>query len=76
MFQLAHPILESLKNSSGEWLMELLYAFNEGNLSKFESMRTQWSTQPDLVAKEIQLREKIRLLCLMEVGSFNIFIRF
>ncbi|KAB7508169.1 26S proteasome non-ATPase regulatory subunit 13 [Armadillidium nasatum] len=64
---LAHPILESLKSSSGEWLMELLYAFNEGNLSKFESMRTQWSTQPDLVAKEIQLREKIRLLCLMEM---------
>ncbi|MCL4122953.1 UNVERIFIED_CONTAM: hypothetical protein GTU68_019477 [Idotea baltica] len=64
---LAHPILDSLKGSQGEWLMALLLAFNEGNIAKFEAMRAQWSTQADLVAKEIQLREKIRLLCLMEM---------
>lgn len=65
--QLAHPILESLKGSSSEWLMELLLTFNQGSISKFEAMKPQWSTQPDLLTKENQLREKIRLLCLMEV---------
>ncbi|KAG7163682.1 26S proteasome non-ATPase regulatory subunit 13-like [Homarus americanus] len=64
---LAHPILEALKGSSSEWLLELLFAFNQGNISKFETMKPQWSTQPDLLAKENQLREKIRLLCLMEM---------
>ena len=65
--QLAHPILEALKGSSSEWLRDLLLAFNEGHINKFEAMKAQWSTQPDLLAKENQLREKIRLLCLMEV---------
>lgn len=64
---LAHPILSSLKGSSSEWLMKLLYAFNAGDIATFESMRASWSTQPDLLAKETQLREKIRLLCLMEM---------
>ncbi|KAK7068032.1 26S proteasome non-ATPase regulatory subunit 13 [Halocaridina rubra] len=64
---LAHPILETLKGSTSDWLLELLYVFNQGNISKFESMRPQWSTQMDLLAKESQLREKIRLLCLMEM---------
>lgn len=64
---LAHPILEALKGSSSEWLRDLLLAFNEGNIDKFEAMKSQWSTQPDLLAKENQLREKIRLLCLMEM---------
>ncbi|XP_068211143.1 26S proteasome non-ATPase regulatory subunit 13 [Palaemon carinicauda] len=64
---LAHPILETLKGGSSEWLLELLLVFNQGNIRKFESMRPQWSTQLDLVTKENQLREKIRLLCLMEM---------
>lgn len=65
---LAHPILESLKGTSNEWLMKLLLAFNAGDINTFERMAPQWHTQPDLLAKEIELREKIRLLCLMEVS--------
>ncbi|XP_076054703.1 regulatory particle non-ATPase 9 [Oratosquilla oratoria] len=64
---LAHPILESLKGTSQEWLIELLYVYNGGNIQKFESMKPQWSTQPDLLARENKMREKIRLLCLMEM---------
>ena len=57
-----------------EWLNDLLFVFNEGNISKFEAMKPQWSTQGDLLTKENQLREKIRLLCLMEVSIlFNIY---
>ncbi|KAF2368925.1 Proteasome component (PCI) domain [Trinorchestia longiramus] len=64
---LAHPILEALKGTSMEWLMRLLLAFNAGDINTFESMKPLWSTQPDLLTKEIELREKIRLLCLMEM---------
>jgi 26S proteasome regulatory subunit N9 len=29
-----HPILESLKGTENEWLVELLKAFNSGNITK------------------------------------------
>lgn len=65
--QLAHPILESLNGTTQEWLINILYAFNSGSLTKFESLKSHWKEQPDLLAHEESLREKIRLLCLMEV---------
>ncbi|KAL3883921.1 hypothetical protein ACJMK2_030147 [Sinanodonta woodiana] len=64
---LAHPILESLKNTDKEWLVHLLYAFNSGNITKFDELKKQWSTQPDLAQSEIKMRQKISLLCLMEM---------
>ncbi|XP_013414012.1 26S proteasome non-ATPase regulatory subunit 13 [Lingula anatina] len=64
---LAHPILNSLKTPDRQWLVDFLYAFNAGNLNKFEALKPQWAKQPDLAAKEISLRQKICLLCLMEM---------
>lgn len=64
---LAHPILESLKGTENQWLVELLQAFNTGNIIKFEQMKPQWSQIPDLLAQEDKLRKKIALLCLMEM---------
>jgi len=64
---LAHPILNSLRGTSREWVIELLYTFNSGNLSKYEELRKCWSSQADLSANEIALRQKISLLCLMEM---------
>ncbi|XP_064550103.1 26S proteasome non-ATPase regulatory subunit 13 [Drosophila montana] len=64
---LAHPILESLQNTENEWLVELLKAFNTGNINKFNEMKTIWSKIPDLAAQEVKLRQKISLLCLMEM---------
>ncbi|GFR04318.1 26S proteasome non-ATPase regulatory subunit 13 [Trichonephila clavata] len=64
---LAHPILNSLKGTSKEWVVDLLYTFNSGNLGKYEELRKLWSTQADLAAQEIALRQKISLLCLMEM---------
>ena len=34
MFQLAHPILESLNNTENQWVVELLKAFNTGDINK------------------------------------------
>lgn len=64
---MAHPILETLKSTENAWLVELLYAFNSGDIQKFESMKAQWSTIADLAAQELFLRQKISLLCLMEM---------
>lgn len=64
---LAHPILESLNGTENEWLVELLRAFNSGDIIKFEQMKPKWSTIADLAAQEVKLRQKISLLCLMEM---------
>ncbi|XP_068156207.1 26S proteasome non-ATPase regulatory subunit 13 [Drosophila tropicalis] len=64
---LAHPILKSLNGTENEWLIELLKAFNTGNINKFNEMKSIWSKIPDLAAQEVKLRQKISLLCLMEM---------
>ncbi|OWF44717.1 26S proteasome non-ATPase regulatory subunit 13 [Mizuhopecten yessoensis] len=64
---LAHPILESLKASDKSWLVDLMFAFNSGDIAKFEEYKSKWVTQADLAANEIPLRQKISLLCLMEM---------
>ncbi|XP_019872657.2 26S proteasome non-ATPase regulatory subunit 13 [Aethina tumida] len=64
---LAHPVLDSLKLTENAWLVELLFAFNSGNINKFEQMKPQWSSIADLGAQELFLRQKISLLCLMEM---------
>ncbi|TRY87979.1 hypothetical protein DNTS_007012 [Danionella cerebrum] len=50
---LMHPVLESLRNTDKQWLIDTLYAFNAGN--------------PDLAAQEPKLMQKIQLLCVMEM---------
>lgn len=63
---LQHPIINHLKGRT-DWLIELLDAFNNGDLKKFADLQPKWATQPDLASHEIQLRQKISLLCLMEL---------
>ncbi|CAD7084982.1 unnamed protein product [Hermetia illucens] len=64
---LTHPIIESLSGTENEWLVELLKAFNAGDITKFMAMKPTWSKIPDLAAQELKLRQKISLLCLMEM---------
>ncbi|KAK4337195.1 hypothetical protein RND71_043294 [Anisodus tanguticus] len=63
---LQHPIINHLKQKD-QWLIDLLEAFNSGDLQKFSDLRPTWSAQPDLASHEIQLRQKISLLSLMEL---------
>jgi len=65
---LAHDILNSLSGTEQEWVNELLFAFNAGDIAKYESLKGSWSAIPDLVAAETALRQKISLLCLMEMA--------
>ncbi|KAG8563789.1 hypothetical protein GDO81_016201 [Engystomops pustulosus] len=64
---LMHPVLESLRSSERQWLIDTLYAFNSGNVETFRALKTAWGQQPDLAANEALLLKKIQLLCLMEM---------
>ncbi|XP_035738229.1 26S proteasome non-ATPase regulatory subunit 13-like [Vespa mandarinia] len=64
---LAHPVLESLKDTPNSWLIDLLQAFNAGDIVALEKLKPQWSKVADLAAQELKLRQKISLLCLMEM---------
>ena len=65
---LAHEVLGYLRKTENAWLVDVLFAFNSGNIQKFIELKPQWSKQPDLAANEIALMQKITLLCLMELS--------
>uniref|UniRef100_A0AAY4BT59 26S proteasome non-ATPase regulatory subunit 13 n=1 Tax=Denticeps clupeoides TaxID=299321 RepID=A0AAY4BT59_9TELE len=64
---LMHPVLESLRKTDKQWLIDTLYAFNAGNVEKFQAFKSAWGQQPDLAAQETKLMQKIQLLCVMEM---------
>uniref|UniRef100_A0A8C5AEB7 26S proteasome non-ATPase regulatory subunit 13 n=1 Tax=Gadus morhua TaxID=8049 RepID=A0A8C5AEB7_GADMO len=39
---LMHPVLESLRSTDKQWLIDTLYAFNGGNVEKFQSFKSAW----------------------------------
>ncbi|CAF3876958.1 unnamed protein product [Adineta steineri] len=64
---LQHPVLDALKNTREQWLIDLLQAFNIGDVEKYESLKSVFQIQPDLRMAEIILKRKITLLCLMDM---------
>lgn len=64
---LAHPVLQSLNGTPNSWLVQLLHAFNNGDIAALERLKPKWSQIADLAAQELKLRQKISLLCLMEM---------
>ncbi|RKO92566.1 hypothetical protein BDK51DRAFT_11630, partial [Blyttiomyces helicus] len=65
---LQHPILDSLKGTAFDWLRQLLFAFNGGNMDTFErlSKSGDFLKQPLLVASLPFLRQKLCLMTLIE----------
>ena len=63
--------IKVLGGSPYEWLGEMLAAFNHGNLHAYDALcerhAAALNAQPALVAHERALREKITILCLMEL---------
>lgn len=43
--QLMHPVLETLRNTDKQWLIDTLYAFNGGNVEKFQGFKSAWGQQ-------------------------------
>ncbi|CAF0727860.1 unnamed protein product [Didymodactylos carnosus] len=64
---LQHPVLEALKETREQWLIDLLQAFNIGDVDKYEQLSPICDVQPDLQKAEPTLKRKIRLLCLMDM---------
>ncbi len=73
---LLHPILEALAGTPHAYLAELLHAFNNGDLGRFESLLPHLSgagsgsatsaPEPILVENQPFLRQKICLMALIE----------
>jgi 26S proteasome regulatory subunit N9 len=68
---LLHPILASLEGTQGAWLVEMLGAFNTGDIGKFEQVSKTHEAaikgQAALTNNQQNLREKIRIFALMEL---------
>ena len=64
---LLHPILDALsEREEDQWLRELLFAFNRGDLTAYDILSTRMNSVPILQAHARQLREKIYLSALTE----------
>jgi len=68
---LAHPIIESLEGGQFVWLLDVVKAFNEGDLHEYDQLCVKHAAalnaQPALVANERKLREKITILSLLQI---------
>ena len=42
---LAHDILAALNGTPNEWLIQVLYAFNSGDIEKFNALKEKWGQQ-------------------------------
>ncbi|KAK3830169.1 MAG: hypothetical protein JOS17DRAFT_747165 [Linnemannia elongata] len=63
---LMHPILESLVGTEREWLKNLLFAFNSGDIGKFEALAPHFAQETILQSNITALRQKICLMSLTE----------
>ncbi|CAO3630164.1 unnamed protein product [Cunninghamella echinulata] len=63
---LMHPVLDSLTNTENDWLRTLLFAFNNGDIGKFEALAPHFNKQPLLQQNSSALSKKICLMSLIE----------
>ena len=63
---LTHPVLNALNGTQLEWLKDLIYVFNQGDISTFETSTAQLSQEPLLYESQPFLRQKICLMALIE----------
>ena len=61
-----HPILDSLKKTQNDWLRELLFAFNRGDLAAFNALEGNISRCEILDEHKTFLWQKISLSALTE----------
>jgi len=68
---LLHPILTFPDDSPHKWLKEILEVFNRGDMVRFEEMCIQHADDinkfPDLVEKFDHVRQKITIMCLLDL---------
>ncbi|KAL8278243.1 hypothetical protein RQP46_009416 [Phenoliferia psychrophenolica] len=63
---LMHPILDALVSTEHAWIRDLLFAFNAGDIAKFDSLASALEKEPILQENFPFLRQKICLMALIE----------
>lgn len=63
---LQHKILTPVNNGPNKWIVDLLSAFNSGDIQQVRSLSSTWENQADLQAHKEKLTEKWMLSALME----------
>ncbi|KAL3897327.1 MAG: hypothetical protein SGCHY_003490 [Lobulomycetales sp.] len=65
---LMHPILSTLKGTPNEYLVELLVAFNRGDMDTFNGIKSSknFNGQPLLVAAQTFLQQKLCIMTLIQ----------
>ena len=63
---LLHPILDFLLKTEHEWLRELLFAFNRGDLNEYNVLEAKLGNAPLLAEHQQFLHQKISLAALTE----------
>jgi 26S proteasome regulatory subunit N9 len=65
---LQHPILKVLQGTRNEWLSQLLFVFNVGDLDRFKSILSAEEKSQPILSKNFEfLYQKIRIMGLMEM---------
>eukprot|EP00697_Spironema_sp_BW2_P013612 gnl/Spiro4/3784_TR1864_c0_g1_i1.p1 gnl/Spiro4/3784_TR1864_c0_g1~~gnl/Spiro4/3784_TR1864_c0_g1_i1.p1 ORF type:complete len:417 (-),score=88.97 gnl/Spiro4/3784_TR1864_c0_g1_i1:126-1292(-) len=71
---LAHPVLASLDNTQFSWMRLFLQAFNTGNIAEYNALRERYGASVASLTPQLcepatieKMREKISILCLMEI---------
>lgn len=63
--------VQSLEGTQYDWLMRLLDAFHRGDMAAYDQLCKQHAatlnSMPELVANERLLKEKITIMCLLEL---------
>jgi 26S proteasome regulatory subunit N9 len=69
---IATPILKALDGTPNEWLRDLVVALNSGDIDNFnlivDTNRTEYGTQPALMSRHETVKQKVVLLCLMNLA--------
>lgn len=65
---LQHPVVDVLGGTEHEWIRDLLHAFNEGNIARYEAIAAaRGASDQVLAANAAYLNQKIRIMALMEL---------
>ena len=54
---LQHKVLDAVRDSEHKWIVDLLDAFNSGNIAKVEELKSHWEGQADLNAHKAKLQQ-------------------
>jgi len=69
---LEHPLIESLQGTDNQWLADIIYAFNTGNITRWKELQVEHSvkmnTIPAFLQKHLLMDKKIALMSLVDLS--------